>query len=46
VQTDMGGASAAVTVQDSASGLLARFDALGPQTTGVFEDYQGTPIAL
>lgn len=44
VQTDMGGASAAVTVQDSAAGLLARFGALGPQTTGVFEDYQGTPI--
>jgi len=46
VQTDMGGASAAVTVQDSASGLLARFNALGPETTGVFEDYQGTPIAF
>lgn len=46
VQTDMGGAEAAVTIPDSAAGLLARFDALGPDTTGVFEDYQGTPIAF
>ena len=44
VQTDMGGASAAVTTPDSAAGLLARFDALGPDTSGVLEDYQGTPI--
>lgn len=46
VQTDMGGAEAAVTVQDSASGLLARLDALGPATTGVFEDFQGEAISF
>ncbi|MEM7060466.1 MAG: SDR family oxidoreductase [Pseudomonadota bacterium] len=44
VQTDMGGTSAPVTIPDSAAGLLARFEALGPETTGVFEDYQGAPI--
>lgn len=44
VQTDMGGPSAAVTPQESAAGLLARFDALSPETTGVFEDYKGDPI--
>jgi NAD(P)-dependent dehydrogenase (short-subunit alcohol dehydrogenase family) len=44
VQTDMGGPNAAVTPKDSAAGLLARFDALSPQTTGVFEDYKGDAI--
>lgn len=41
VQTDMGGSEAAVTPQDSAAGLLTRFDALDMATTGVFEDYTG-----
>jgi len=44
VQTDMGGASAEVTPADSAAGLLARFDALSMETTGVFEDWQGRPV--
>lgn len=44
VRTDMGGASAAVSVEDSAAGLLARFDALGPETSGVFEDFRGQSI--
>lgn len=43
VQTDMGGSEAAITPQTSAAGLLSRFDALSMQTTGVFEDYVGTP---
>ncbi|MEM7505225.1 MAG: SDR family oxidoreductase [Pseudomonadota bacterium] len=46
VQTDMGGDQAPVTLQDSAAGLLARFDALELGTTGVFEDYQGTSVAF
>ena len=41
VQTDMGGAEAAITVEESAEGLLQRFAALGPATSGVFETYQG-----
>lgn len=44
VQTDMGGREAAVTVENSASGLLARFDALGLDNTGVFEDFLGERI--
>ena len=43
VQTDMGGSEAAITPQTSAAGLLSRFDALRMQTSGVFEDYAGTP---
>jgi hypothetical protein len=34
VQTDMGGAKADITVDESSSGLLRRFDLLGPDTTG------------
>ncbi len=41
VQTDMGGAEAAITVEESAEGLLQRLAALGPATSGVFETYQG-----
>lgn len=44
VRTDMGGPGAAVAPEDSAAGLLARFDRLSPETSGVFEDYQGNPI--
>ena len=44
VQTDMGGANAAITVEDSAKGLLQRFAALDPATSGVFETYQGEAI--
>ena len=43
VQTDMGGSEAAITPQKSAAGLLSRFDSLSMQTSGVFEDYAGTP---
>lgn len=41
VQTDMGGAEAAITVQESVTGLVARFDALSPETTGCFETWDG-----
>jgi len=41
VQTGMGGASAAMTVDESATGLIQRFDALGPKTTGCFEMWNG-----
>ena len=43
VQTDMGGSEAAITPHTSAAGLLSRFDALSMPTSGVFEDYVGTP---
>ena len=41
VQTDMGGDAAAITPEQSAAGLLQRFDALGPKTTGCFEMWNG-----
>ena len=44
VQTDMGGADAAITAEQSAEGLLRRFDALTMATTGLFETYEGEPI--
>ena len=44
VRTDMGGSSADISVEESASGLLSRFDALSADTTGVVEDYAGTPV--
>ena len=44
VRTDMGGSSATVEVEDSAKGLMQRFDALSLATTGVFEDYRGEAI--
>jgi NAD(P)-dependent dehydrogenase (short-subunit alcohol dehydrogenase family) len=43
VQTDMGGAAAAITVAQSAKGLVARFAHLSLATTGCFETYDGTP---
>ena len=43
VRTDMGGPHAAISMEESASGLMARFDALGPDTTGVFENWDGRP---
>lgn len=43
VQTDMGGGGAAITVAQSRDGLMARFDALSPQSTGAFVTYDGTP---
>ncbi|MBI1218993.1 MAG: SDR family NAD(P)-dependent oxidoreductase [Rhodobacteraceae bacterium] len=44
VQTDMGGPSAAITPAAAADGLLARFAALSPATTGCFETWDGTPF--
>ena len=44
VRTDMGGGGADIGVEESAEGLLARFDALSMATTGVFEDYKGEGI--
>jgi len=41
VQTDMGGAAADITVDQSASGLMARFAALDLDTTGCFETWDG-----
>jgi len=44
VRTDMGGSAAEVSVEDSARGLIERFDRLTLARTGVFEDYQGQPM--
>ena len=44
VRTDMGGPRGAIDVEDSAKGLMQRFDALTLATTGVFEDYRGEAI--
>ena len=44
VQTDMGGADAAITVEVSAAGLLQRFEALDMTTSGLFETYAGEPL--
>ena len=41
VQTDMGGAAADLDARTAAEGLIARFDALSPATTGVFETWDG-----
>jgi NAD(P)-dependent dehydrogenase (short-subunit alcohol dehydrogenase family) len=43
VRTDMGGPTADISVAESVSGLLARFDALSLETTGCFEDHHGRP---
>ncbi len=44
VQTDMGSAAADITVEESVAGLVQRFDALGMETTGVFETYAGQAL--
>lgn len=41
VQSDMGGPNAAITVAESAEGLVQRFDALSLKTTGCFETWDG-----
>ena len=41
VQTDMGGSAAAITVEESSAGLIQRFDALGPESSGCFEMWNG-----
>ncbi len=43
VQTDMGGGAADITVDEAVAGLIDRFDALGPETSGVFETWDGRP---
>ena len=43
VRTDMGGSAAAIDTDQSASGLIARFAALSPATTGCFETFEGKP---
>jgi len=44
VRTDMGGPQASTSPQDSAAGLLHRFDALSLATTGIYEDFQGNKL--
>ncbi len=46
VQTDMGGGAADITVDQAVAGLVTRFDALGPATSGVFETWDGRPHAF
>jgi NAD(P)-dependent dehydrogenase (short-subunit alcohol dehydrogenase family) len=41
VRTDMGGEEAEISVQEAAQGLMQRFEALGPDTTGCFETWDG-----
>tara|TARA_R110002020_G_scaffold52767_10_gene148083 strand:+ start:20351 stop:20995 length:645 start_codon:yes stop_codon:yes gene_type:complete len=41
VQTDMGGDTAAITIDQSVAGLSARFAALNLETTGCFETWDG-----
>lgn len=41
VQTDMGGDTAAITVDQSCAGLVQRFADLSVRTTGCFETYDG-----
>ncbi|MFK4380865.1 SDR family oxidoreductase [Bradyrhizobium sp. USDA 223] len=45
VQTDMGGPTARITPEQSASGLIRRIAELTPATSGIFLDYDGKPIA-
>ena len=44
VQTDMGGPSADVSPQESAAGILSRFDKLNIANTGVYESYSGEKL--
>jgi NAD(P)-dependent dehydrogenase (short-subunit alcohol dehydrogenase family) len=41
VKTDMGGDAAAITVEESAAGLIDRFDELSLESTGCFKTYDG-----
>lgn len=41
VRTDMGSSAASIGTEESAAGLLARFDALSLDTTGCFEMWNG-----
>lgn len=44
VRTDMGGPSAHVSPQESAAGLLSRFDQLNIINTGIYESYSGEKL--
>jgi len=44
VRTDMGGASATYSPQESVGGLIAVIEQLGPSDTGRFYDFKGAPI--
>ena len=44
VRTDMGGADAAVSAEDSARGLWDRFEALDLDRTGAFESFDGAAV--
>jgi NAD(P)-dependent dehydrogenase (short-subunit alcohol dehydrogenase family) len=44
VRTDMGGANATLSPEESVAGLVALIGKLGPQDNGRFYDYQGKPI--
>ena len=44
VRTDMGGQAADISPEESAAGLIERFDALDLRTTGCFEFYSGEVI--
>lgn len=44
VRTDMGGSGGDIDVTTSAAGLITRFSALSPTTTGCFESYDGTAL--
>ena len=41
VKTDMGGTQASLTVEEASTGLIQRFDALGADTSGCFEMWNG-----
>ncbi|MFN3209626.1 MAG: SDR family NAD(P)-dependent oxidoreductase [Roseovarius sp.] len=41
VRTDMGGDGADISVDEAAAGLIDRFDALGPDSTGCFKTWDG-----
>ena len=43
VRTEMGGASAAISPEESADGLAERIEALSLRTTGAFETWDGRP---
>ncbi len=44
VRTDMGGDNAALSVAESAHGLLHVIDHLAPEDSGRFLDWQGRPL--
>ena len=46
VRTDMGGGSASISPEESAAGLVQRFDELSLATTGAFLTWDGTPHPL